>query len=94
MLQCIGGGERDLTVSNKDYRLVLTQVLRDVAQCRSHKVLELVRSYGILPLAQFTDARIKPPKMVGDDSKIDVDHYGSKGWRVFLLFFCFVLLLF
>ncbi len=29
--QCIGGGERDLTVANKDFRLVLTTVLRDVA---------------------------------------------------------------
>ena len=76
--QCIAGGENDHTVKNWDFRLVLTQTLRDVAQCKSAKVMEVLRSQAILPMARFADSRLKPPKMLLNDSKTDTDHYGVK----------------
>jgi hypothetical protein len=77
--QCIEGGVRDLTVANKDFRLGLTSTLGEVAQCKSHKVLEILRSQGILPLAQCTDGFLKPPKPVDQVSnKLDQEHYGVK----------------
>ncbi len=77
--QCIAGGENDYTIKNWDFRLVLTQTLREVAMCRSSKVMEVLRSQGVLPMAQFADSRLKPPKMTLNDTKVDVDHYGIKG---------------
>jgi hypothetical protein len=76
--QCIAGGENDYTIKNWDFRLVLTQTLREVGQCRSNKVMEVLRSQGVLPMAQFADSRLKPPKMTLNDTKVDVDHYGIK----------------
>ncbi len=76
--QCIAGGENDYTIKNWDFRLVLTQTLREVAMCRSNKVMEVLRSQGVLPMAQFADSRLKPPKMTLNDTKVDVDHYGIK----------------
>lgn len=48
--------------------VTMQKVLRDVASCRSAKVLEMLRSQAVLPMAQFADARLKPPKMLLEDT--------------------------
>ena len=76
--QCIAGGENDHTVKTWDFRLQLTRTLRDIAMCQSTKVIEVLRSQAIRPMAQFADTRLKPPKMLHNDTKVDSDHYGIK----------------